>query len=77
MEQKKIKPIEFTLTEEQTKQVYDFTREHIKKCLEGRPFSANGGLISYHITPISIGTCIKVECNCCGENLDITDSENW
>ena len=37
---------------------------------------AIGGRLSYVFTPTGLGTCVTVKC-ICGEELDLTDSENW
>lgn len=61
---------------EKEKQAYaDFTRRHMHDRMTSK---ANGGKAPYLI-PIhtGIGTILKVKCQICGEEEDITDMEVW
>lgn len=35
-----------------------------------------GGRLTYAFTPTGLGNCIVVKC-ICGEEIDLTESENW
>jgi hypothetical protein len=56
-------------TEQQDK--YDAWRHHCNT-----DAGAIGGRLSFVFTPTGLGTCVSVKC-ICGEELDLTDSENW
>ncbi len=62
--------IEFKLTDEQ-EQEYDNWHNHCD-------FDAGaiGGRISFVFTPTGLGECVVVKC-LCGEEINLTDSNNW
>lgn len=47
-----------------------FKHEHCVKC-------GNDGSYWYNLVANGIGTCIKIKCDKCGEELDITDYGCW
>lgn len=63
--------IEFT--KEEKNQFESFMRRH-RHC---QCTSTIGGKFSYILTPTGLGTLIKIKCNVCGKERDVTDSENW
>lgn len=72
--------IKFELNDKEEKAAKDFYQRHKNCCSKifGKPFfSTTGGDFSYIITPTGLGLCTTIRCNSCGEEEDITDSENW
>ena len=70
----------FRLNEKEAQNANDFMKEHKNCCKEklGKPFfSSTGGQFSYTITPTGLGLGISIKCNACGEQKDITNSEDW
>ena len=57
-----------------------FYEKH-KSCpqlLLGKPwFSAEGGLLTYEITPTGLGNIVVIKCNACGKRENITNEENF
>jgi hypothetical protein len=47
-----------------------------KKC-NGKPTGASGGRFTYLFTPTSLGLVIKVKCNLCGDEIDLTEYNEW
>lgn len=70
--------MEFTLTEEQSKKAADWKEKHDKTCIFADPNKqgAIGGRITYCFTGTSLGIIAKIKCGC-GEELDLTDYEEW
>lgn len=57
------------LDEEEMKLYKEFRKEHYKSC--------KNTIISTIITPTAIGNGIKVRCEKCGKEKDITNLESW
>ena len=88
-----MKNFSYTFTPSQEQRINDWIREQERKLVErqrGTPaellhFKVNGetipytgstgGTVTYRFTPTSLGTIVVVEC--LGEELDVTDYENW
>ena len=67
----------FELTDSQEQKVFAFIEKH-RKCSESMPMATDGKYpFTYLFTPGGIGTVAKVRCNGCGEELNITEYENW
>lgn len=80
----------FEISEEQNKKITAWSEEQNKKWLAARaeqaktsetpmglsPYGAIGGELIYSFTPTSIGVVVKVR-HASGEELDVTDYENW
>jgi hypothetical protein len=47
-----------------------------EKC-NGKPTGASGGRFTYSFTPTSLRVVIKVKCNLCGDEIDLTEYEDW
>lgn len=62
-------------SEKELERYWDFTRRHMHNRAESR---ANGGKAPYLIPDhTGVGTVLKVKCQICGEEEDITDTEVW
>lgn len=61
------KPISFKLNEKEMERYEKFKKEH----------RACGGLVEVSFTPTGIGNIVKMKCNGCGKNKDITDVDSW
>lgn len=53
-----------------------WNKEHIKTCKYYQDSGTIGERLTYEFTPTGIGTIIKIKC-ACGEEIDLTDYENW
>lgn len=43
-----------------------------------KPFySSTGGQYSFTVTPTGLGPIVKVKCNACNKEIDITNNSNW
>lgn len=64
------------LTKEEKQKIDEWWQHH--KC-NGRYSGAIGGIITYKITPTGLGDVFKVKCGFpdCGEELDLTNWEDW
>lgn len=70
----------FELDKEEEKLSNEFYNKHkdcCKKYLRKLFFSTTGGGFSYIITPTGLGNDIKIRCNSCGKEEDITNIDNW
>ena len=47
-----------------------FLEHHHKKC-------GNGNIFQYELHGTGVGIVIRVKCPVCGEQEDITDTDNW
>jgi len=59
--------------DEEQKKVAEFWK---KDCKLKNNSGAIGGRMTYTIKPTSLGNIIKVVCDC-GEELDLTDYDDW
>ena len=61
-----------------SKEVLDWMQEHNKNCPYADPMkqSTIGGRFTYSFTPTGLG-CIKTIKCVCGEEFDLTHSEDW
>lgn len=73
----------FTLTIEDNNKVREWLDTHNKTCkfyddgsTPSNPCGAIGGRLTHMFTPTGLGLIITVNC-ACGENIDLTDVENW
>lgn len=68
----------FEITEEQQKIFENWKTIHNKKCVFSDPMKqgAIGGRFTYIFTPTGLGVITKVKC-ACGDEIDLTNSENW
>ena len=71
-----MKEIKVTLNEKEEKEYIDFVKKH-KKCREHSEDCLGNFYLSYKITPTGIGDIIKIKCEQCGEEKDITDIDSW
>lgn len=72
--------MEFHINNKEAEEIKKFKEEH-KNCalkeLGNLWFSTIGGQFTYEITPTGLGPIIKIKCNACGKEEDVTDSESW
>lgn len=70
----------FELSDKEQESFREFYETH-KSCgvdnLNKHFFSTEGGHFTFMFTPLGIGTIIRVRCNGCGEEKDITDKDSW
>lgn len=73
--------IYFELSGKSYEEAQEFIKEHDHseefKAQGKMGFSTLGQQFSYIFTPGGLGDSIEIRCNHCGENKDITDTENW
>ena len=70
--------MQFKLSDKEEKDAKEFREKHYKTCSHLLTTSTNGkAQFTYTFTPISIGNILKIKCNACGEELDITDIDTW
>lgn len=65
----------FSLTKKEAYLAHNFCKEHLS-CARKNPATI-GGYVNYSFTPTGIGDCVKIKCNICGEEKDITDYDTW
>lgn len=71
----------FGLYMEQDEVIHKWMKEHdqakhLRPGRKTRYAGAIGGAYTYRFTPTSLGTVVKVKCDC-GEEIDVTDYDNW
>lgn len=66
----------FFLTDKQLKQSKKFIKQQNKKMTDADHGSI-GGAYTYHITPTSIGTVIKLENSVTKANIDLSEYDLW
>ncbi len=66
--------MKFELDEEQVRKFKEWDKKHREKC--DSDAGAIGGRLSFVFTPTGMGPLIHVEC-LCGEEINLTDSEDW
>ena len=71
----------FGLYVEQEEAIHKWMKEHdearhIKPGQKHRYSGAIGGAYTFEFTGTSLGTCVHVRCSC-GEEIDVTDYDNW
>lgn len=67
----------FELTDSEEDKVFAFKEQH-KECTKNMPDATDGKYpFTYSFTPGGIGTVVKVRCNGCGKETNITDYDNW
>lgn len=59
----------YVLSENQNKQIKEFGEKHYAKC--------NMRYKRIIVTPTEVGDAIAIECNKCGEKLDLTNYDEW
>jgi hypothetical protein len=64
-------PDTFRIDLTQKEQAHAFRQEH--KALHGAPYGASGGRYTYSFTPTGLGTVVKLVCNDCHAECDLTD----
>jgi hypothetical protein len=64
----------FHFSDLETKRAKDFSKKHYVK--HSKHFINLQG-ISFILSPTGIGNSVKIICNDCGEQLNITDYESW
>jgi len=67
--------MKFKISKKDQKKYKKWAKKHIKIC-PIKDVGPIGGRISFRFTPTSLGTIFVITC-VCGEELDLTDSENW
>jgi len=69
--------IEFKISDKVEPLVEDFKERH-KKCTDELPMATDGKYpFTYMFTPGGVGTIVKIKCNGCGKEENITDFDNW
>ena len=69
--------IQFILTDSQEEKTKEFYKKH-NECIKKMPMATDGKYaMTFLFIPGGIGTIAKVKCNGCGEELNITEYENW
>jgi len=70
-------PSTFTLNDKEMDNIRKWLEEHTKNCPCFEPKTAGwfGSPIHYVFTPSSIGTGVRIKCNC-GAEADVGDYEN-
>lgn len=66
----------FEISGEELKKYKEWYEEHNKSCPLYQNVGAIGGRLKYSFVPTGLGIVIVVRCSC-GEELDLTDYENW
>ena len=68
---------EFKLSDKEEQSFEEFRDKH-KKCTDKLPMATDGKYpFTYVFTPGGVGTIVKVRCNGCGKEENITDYDNW
>ena len=68
--------MEFHIVGEDYEEYKKWYEEHNKACPLYMNDGAIGGRLEYAFRPTGLGSIITVRCGC-GEELDLTHSENW
>jgi len=68
--------MKFEFYDDQPKKYRKWYEEHNKTCPLYQNDGAIGGRLTYCFTPTSLGVITVVKCGC-GEELNLTDVENW
>ena len=71
-----MKEINIILNKKEEKEFNSFTEKH-RKCRENSEDCLGNYFFSYKIIPTGIGDIIKIKCEQCGEEKDITDYDCW
>ena len=68
----------FELNEKDIKEFNEWKKEHDKTCELAKPGAtgAIGGGLTYCFTPTGLGVITVIKCGC-GEELNLTHSEDW
>ena len=62
----------FLLDTEQISQLSDWDEKEHSECKK-KETGACGGRFTYTFTPTGLGTIVKVTCNVCNKEIDLTD----
>ena len=67
----------FELSDKEYESAEAFKKEH-RACTEKLPCATDGKYpFTYSFTRGSIGSIVKIKCNGCGKEQNITDFDNW
>ena len=66
----------FKIDKKQTEKLNIWFNIHKQSCEYFKNPGAIGGLLSFIFTPNGIGEALEVKC-ICGEQIDLTDMDNW
>jgi hypothetical protein len=70
------KELVFKITGVELDKVNEFKKKHRESCAYKHNLTL-GEYWSYTFLPTGIGTCVKVICNLCGAEEDVTDVDSW
>ncbi len=66
----------FSLSDEQNQKYMDWDTRHYPTCIYYKHSGAIGGRLTFLFAPNSVGTVVRIKC-ACGEEIDLSDYENW
>ena len=67
----------FKLSDKECQAAEEFIKEHNKQC--DTPYSGANGCpkFSYIFSPFGLGTFVRIRCNVCKNEKNITDIDTW
>ncbi len=68
--------MQFKLDKKQCEAAKDFRTKHIDTCVTHTNLTL-GEYFAYFFIPTGLGAIARIKCNVCGEELDLTDYDNW
>jgi len=71
-----MKTLTFNISDKECESIENFKKKHRESCVSKQNLTL-GEYWTYSFLPTGLGSVVKIKCNLCVEEEDVTDVSNW